>query len=281
MAVFRVVILFIGIQQSRTGGVSGADGIACGAGEGIVILGFQAHAALVLVIYKAQHAGGQGAVEVVPLGGGLEPDPLELHLILFRHLIAVRVDLAVDEAADLVGNVLLRLLFDVPVVIVGLGHPGFQGFLFHAQDAAEALGNVGLVPEDGSRVSLPPVRRFLGGLFLLFLLAFHELRDPHGGDVYVLRRGGDGQGVQAAVIDGAPGGGHHRAAGLLLHGTALKLIVPEDLQIIEPPEKDRKRHHAQNQHDQRRPAADHLVGPAGRVTFSAKILRHGMVSFQG
>ena len=281
MAVFRVVILLIGIQQSRTGSVSGADSIAGGAGEGIVIFCFQAHAALVLVIYKAQHTGGQGAVEIIPLGGRLEPDPLELHPLLFRHLIAVGVDLAVDKAADLVGNVLLRLLFDVPVFVVGLGHPGFQGLLLHPQDTAEALGDIGLVPENGGRVGFPLVRRLLGGLLLLFLLTLHELRDPLGGDVHVLRRGGEGQGVQAAVINSAPGGGHHRAAGLLLHGPALKLIVPEDLQIIKPPEEDRKGHHAQKQHDQRRPAADHLVGPAGRVTFSAKILRHGMVSFQG
>ena len=131
MAVFRIIVLLIGVQQRRAGGIPGADGITGRAGEGIVILGFQSYAALVFIIDKAQHAGGQRAVEIVPLGGGLEPDALKLHPILLRHLVSLRVDLAIDKAAHLIGNVLLRLFFDIPVVIVGLGHPLFQRFLLH------------------------------------------------------------------------------------------------------------------------------------------------------
>ena len=272
--VFRIEDLLVVVHQFRAGGVSGTDGIPGSAGKGVIVLGLQAHAAHAVGVYKAQNAGSQRSVQVVPLGGWLEPDALKLYPIRFRHLIAVRVDLAVDETANFVGNRLIRPLLDVPIVIVGLGHPGFQSLLFHAQNAAEALGDVGLIPQDRGCVSLSLIRRLLGGLLLLFLLALHKLRDPHWRDVYVLRRGGDGQRVEVSVINGAPGGVDHGAAGLLLDGFFLQYAVLADLDVIELPEQHCKGHDAQQQHDQHRPAADDLIGPPGRVAFSPGIGCH-------
>ena len=272
--VFRIEDLLVVVHQFRAGGVSGTDGIPGSTGKGIVVLGLQTHTAHAVGVYKAQNAGSQRSVQVVPLGGWLEPDALKLYPIRFRHLIAVRVDLAVDETANFVGNRLIRPLLDIPIVIVGLGHPGFQSLLFHAQNAAEALGDVGLIPQDRGCVSLSLIRRLLGGLLLLFLLALHKLRDPHWRDVYVLRRGGDGQRVEVSVINGASGGVDHGAAGLLLDGFFLQYAVLTDLDVIELPEQHCKGHDAQQQHDQHRPAADDLIGPPGRVAFSPGIGCH-------
>ena len=74
------------------------------------------------------------------------------------------------------------------------------------------------------------------------------------------------------VVNRSPGGGHCVFSGLLDGGLSPQFIVPPDLQIIQLPKEHGKGTHAQQQHHQQGPAANHLIGPAGRIAFSMGIL---------
>ena len=274
MPVFRIEDLLVVIHQLRAGGVSGTDGISGSAGKGVIILGLQTYAAHAVGVDKAQNTGSQRPVQVVPLGIWLEPDALQLHPLPLGDLVSLRIDLAVDEAADLIGNRLVRPLLQDLILGIGALHPLFDGPLLQIQDPAESLGDVVLIPKDRRRVSLALIRRLLCCFFLCFLLAGDKFFDIQRRQQHRFRRGGNGQCVEASVINAAPGGVDHGAAGLLLDGFFLQYAVLTDLDVIELPEQHRKGHDAQQQHDQHRPAADDLIGPPGRVAFSPGIGCH-------
>ena len=59
VAVLSIVILLVVVKELRPRSVSGADGIARRAGEGIIIFYLKAHAADTIAVDKAYHAGGQ------------------------------------------------------------------------------------------------------------------------------------------------------------------------------------------------------------------------------
>ena len=195
-------------------------------------------------------------------------------MLLFRHLIALVVDLAVDEAADLVGDVLLRLLGQGLIHGVGLLHLGLDACLVDAQDPGKAPGDVGLVPDLGSDVDLA----LLGGLGLGLLdggdLVVHVVLDLLGGDIHRLRCCGDGQDMLVAVIDGATGGSDHGGAGLLVHGLGLELLPAVHLEVVEADKENDKDKDAQKQHHQHGAPVNGLVCPAGGIAFSFGIGGH-------
>ena len=274
-AVFRVVILLILVKQVAAGGVFGGDCQSGGAGEDAVVLGLQAHAALVVAVHEADDVGGQGAVGVIPLGVRLHPNAPELHPLAFRHLVARVVDLAVDEAADIVGDLLVHLFLHHLILGEGALHFFQDGLLVHAQQPLQAPGDIGLVSDLAGDIGLSLFLGLRGGL-LLFPLLLHILHNVLGRDAHGLRRGGDGQRQAVAVIDRAPGRRDHGAAGLLGHGLFLQFIMLVDLQVVQLPKQQQKCDDAQQHHHQQRPAADHLVGPAGGFTFSGGCFCHGL-----
>ena len=287
--VLRVDDLLIVEGQVRVAGVLGGHGVAGGALQHVVELGLQAVGPLVLTVDKAHHVGRQGAVGVVPPGVQLQKDPLEGRRGLFRirqqpgpavlvdkgELPALIVDLAVHEAADLVGHVLLHPSGNP--LILGRGHGRkTQDLLFlHAQDPAQAPGHIGLIQYPRGNIGLAGLLRLLPGSLIGLLLFSDKGRQLQRGDAYVFRRGGGGQGVVVPVINRPPGGGHRALPGLLAGSLVLEFVMPPDLQVVQLPKEHDKGDHAQQQHDDHRPAADHLVGPAGRFTFSRGPACHG------
>ena len=282
LAVLRVIVLFVLVKEVAAHGISGGDRQSGGAGEDGVVLGLQAHAALVFAVDKSDDAGCQCAVRIVALGARLHIDAPDLHGTLGRvllqdrlsrrrlhgDLVALVVDLAVDETAHLVGYLLVHPLFDDLVLGVGLFHLLQDRLGRHVQDPPKAPGNEFLIPDDGRDIGPAFFLRRLGLLLCCLLLLFQIAEDLIGGDEYGLGRSRQSQGKAVAVVNGAPGRGDHRAAGLLGHRLLLQIIVLADLQVVELPEQHHKRSDAQNRHHQHRSAADHLVCPAGRVTFS-------------
>ena len=279
IAVFRVEDLLIAlVQQLRTGGVFGCHRHTGGALQLGVVLGLQPHAALIIGIHKADDIGAQAAVWVDALGIRVHPNALELFPLLFRDFIALLVDLAVDEPPDFVGLGLLHLFPNVLIHGIGLGHALFDPGLVHLQDAAEAPRDVRLVPEFRRGIGLPLFRRLCLGVLDALLLFFHKGGDLLGGDVDLLRRGGDCQHIAVAVIDGTPGRGDRGAAGLLVHSSFPHLVMPVNLEVIQLPEQRQEGAYAQYNHQQCCPGPHHTVGPAGGVTFSAGVWCHARSS---
>ncbi|CDC68826.1 unknown [Oscillibacter sp. CAG:155] len=219
-AVFRVIVLLILIEHIVAVVVPGGDGEARGPLEDAVILGLQAHAADIVVVDEAQHVGRQGTVGIIPLGIRLQVHTVDPHGALVRvgdqhsvpiivdggQLIALVVDLAVDELADLIGDFLVHPLFDDLIGGIGLFHLFPDALLIHLQDAAEPPGDVFGVPDVGV------------ALFLLLIQILLQALRVHK---HVFRRGGHRQRMAVAIIDGAPGGSDNGAAGLLGHSLFL------------------------------------------------------------
>ena len=277
-------------EQRRAVDVGGGDGQAGAALEHVVIGGLQAVGAGVRGVDEAQHVPRQRPEGIEPLGvrrqvDALQPggapagvgdeDGLSVR-VDGGELVPLLVDLAVDEPPDLVGHVLVHLLLDVLMLRVGLFQVLQDGCLIHLQDAGEALCDVRLIPHRRGGVGLSLLggllRRLLDGL----LLALHILLDPVGVDEHRLRGVGDGHDLAVLVVDGPPGGADDGAVGLLAHRPGLQVVVLEDLQVVQLPEQRRESRHAQQQHHQHGPSADHLVCPAGGVALASGMFGHGL-----
>ena len=268
LAVLCVIILLILVQKFRAAGVSRRDGKAGGSLQCSFILGFQTHATLIFAVDKANDIGRQFRIGVVALGVRLEPHAQNALLLLFGHFIALFIDLAVDESADLVGDILFGLLGQSFIHGIGLFHFRLNDRLVDIQDAGKTPGNISLIPKARRIVGLP----LLGGLQcslldVLFLL-FHVFQDLFGRDVHRFGGGGNGQHMLIPVVNRAAGSRDHGAAGLLIHRFGTKVIVLVDLQIVKLQKQHHKGHNAQKRHHQNGPAADDLVGAAGGIAFS-------------
>ena len=82
-----------------------------------------------------------------------------------------------------------------------------------------------------------PLRQ--GGILLTnlhqaLLLGVQLLLQVLGGQEHCLRGHGHRQLAAVAVVDGAAEGGDHRLAGLLVQGPGLHLLVPGDLEVVQP-----------------------------------------------
>ena len=268
VAVFRIIVLLILIEHVVAVVVPGGDGKARGALKNAVVLGLQAHAAHIVIVDKAQHIGRQGAVGIIPLGVRLHVHTVDPHgafirvgdqhglpiVIDGRQLVALIVDLTVDELAHLVGNFLVHPLFHDLVGGAGFFHLLQDGLLIHFQDAAQAPGDVFGVPD--LRVAL--LRLLLQ--ILLQSLGIHE---------HIFRRSGHRQRMPVPVVDRAPGRGDDGASGLLGHSLFLQFVVLTDLQVEELQKQRPEGDNTQQRHDQHRPGPDDLIGPPGGVRLSS------------
>ena len=156
----------------------------------------------------------------------------------------------VDVGADGVGRVLLGAELDDLVLGIGVVHAPADGGGVAAQDLGEAGGQRVLRPRHGS------------------VLVVDGPVDLQRGEDDRLGAGGDGHDVAGAVIDGAAGGGDHRAAGLLAHRLALQLLVADDLQVEQLEEQQHEHAHAHNEHQHEGPGLDDPVGAADIFVFS-------------
>ena len=289
IAVLRVDDILVVEGQVRVAGVFCGHSVAAGALQHVVELGLQAVGPLVLAVDKAHHVGRKGAVGIVPPGIQLQEDPLEgrgglgwvgqqagLSLFVDKgELPSLVVDLTVDEAAHLVRHVLLHPFADDLVLRLGFGGHLENILLRHAQDPAQPPGHIGLIQNHRRDIGLAGLDCLLLGLFIGLLLFLDIGCQLQGRNAHVLRRGRGCQGMIIPVIDRPPGSGHHALPGLLHGRLGLQLVMPPDLQVIQLPEEHDKGAHAQQQHDDHRPAANHLIGPAGRFAFSRGITCHG------
>ncbi|CAN4042488.1 hypothetical protein BBBGCB_BBBGCB_09650, partial [Dysosmobacter welbionis] len=188
-------------------------------------------------------------------------------------------DLSVDEPADLVGHVLVYLLFDLPVSVGGVLQVLQDGLLLHIQNAAEAPGDIRLVQHLRRRVRRSLLGSLLGRILDLLLLGLYKVLDATGIQQDCLRGVGDGHDLAVFVVDRPPGGADDHAVGLLAHRLGLQFVVPVDLQIVQLPKQHCEGGHTQQQHDEHRPAPDYLVRPAGGVALSSGSVRHACSPF--
>ena len=136
----------------------------------------------------------------------------------------------VHVGAHLGCHVLLGPQLDDLILRLGVLHPLADGRGVLAQNVRQPGGQAVLRPGHGGR------------------LAVHRLVDLQRREDNGLRAGGDGQYIAAGVVDRPAGGGDHRPPRLLAHGLALQLLVPGDLQVVQPEE---QQHEHQNAHNER------------------------------
>ena len=278
VAVFRVVVLLILIQQVCIFGILGGHRQAGSSLQLAFVLGLQTYAALIFRVHKSNDIGGQGTIGIVPLGVRFHIYAPQLDLLPFRNRISFVINLTVDEFAHFIRGRLFGPEFDDLVLRIGLLHFFQDRTLIHSQDPAQPPGNIGLIPNFRSSVGCSVFCRLGLSLRLLGFLRVHIFLNFLGRDEHRLRCGGQRQRREIPVVDCAAGGRNDGAAGLLGNRLLLQVLMLTDLQIIELPEQRHKRTHSQQNHYQHGSAANHLIGPAGRVTFSAGIDCHGMRS---
>ena len=184
VAVLGVVVLLVLVEKGLAVHVLGGDGEARGPLQLLLIQRLGAVGPLVFAVDEADHVGGQGGVGIEPLGVGGEVDAPQGDPVLLPVLrrqgpalgilgdddVPLLVDLAVDEAADLVGGLLVRLFHQPLILGIGLLHPRQNPVLFEAQNSGQALGYIVLI------ASL----EIGGSVALLLILLFGPLGDVPG-----------------------------------------------------------------------------------------------------
>ena len=251
LAVFGGEILLILIGQGIAPLVLGGDHQAGLALEILVIAGFQAVQAGVVGAHKAQNMRGQGTVGVHPLGCCSQVQPLNLQII--------------DELTDLVCRILIHFFGQKFILRVGVVHALPDVVLGYAQDISQAGGQGVIVPKNRCVLGLRRLALLQLGVFqadllqplcLIIQLLFHVV----GGHHNVLRGHGHRQLAAVAVVDGAPEGGDHRLAGLLVQSPGLELLMPGDLKVVQLEKQD---HEHQDPHDQHQPEGAAADGAGG------------------
>ena len=146
-------------QQGCAVDIGGRDSQAVAAVEHVIIGRLQPVGAHIAGIDEPYHIACQRAEGIQPLGVRRQMDTLERGrppagignqdgvAVLVHHseLVALVIDFAVDEPADLVGHILVHLLLYHFILSVGPPQLLQNGLLLHIQDAAEAPGDVRLV----------------------------------------------------------------------------------------------------------------------------------------
>ena len=146
-------------QQGRAVDVGGRDGQAVSAAEHVIIGRLQPVGTHIVGIYEPYHIACQRAEGIQTLGVRRQMDTLEgggppagigdqdgvAVLVHHGELVALVVNLTIDEPADLIGHVLVHLLLYHFILPVGPPQLLQNGLLLHIQDAAEAPGDVRLV----------------------------------------------------------------------------------------------------------------------------------------
>ena len=184
--------------------------------------------------------GGQIAVGIVPLGVGGQEHALDL--------------VVVDVLPHLVGHILLHTVLQHLIHGIGPGHLFQDALLADVQDIGQCVGQSLLGPSHG----------------ILFVV--QRVVDLLGRQENSLRRGGDGQNIAGGVIDGAPVGVDHAAAGLLADGLGLQLLMAGDLQGIQLEKQHDEHTDAHNEHQHEGAGLDHPVGPADGFILPVGIL---------
>ena len=253
VAVLGVVVLLILEHDLRAVAVLGRDGQARAALQLLIVQGLQAVGPVVVGVQKPDDMGGQGAVGVVALGVGLQVDPLD----------AGAGVVGGDELPHLVPHGLLHPPLEDLVGGVGLAHLVPDRLLVQLQNPGQIHGNQVPVFLAADRELLPllhPCHHGLGPGCLQ--LGGPALNGP-GVQEHGVRGGGHGQNGAVPVQNGAPGGGDHRAAHLLVGGPLLHLVVLVDGQIVGLGEEGQKGRHAEHQHQRQSAPLDHQLGQAG------------------
>ncbi|CAN4013502.1 Inner membrane ABC transporter permease protein ycjP, partial [Dysosmobacter welbionis] len=151
-AILRIKHLLAAAEQQRRAVYVGRrNGQSSAAAEHVIIGRLQPVGAHIVGIDEPYHIACQRAEGIQPLGVRRQGDALEpggppagrdengVAVLVHRgKLVPLIVDLSVDEPADLVGHVLVYLLFDLPVSVGGVLQVLQDGLLLHIQNAAEA-----------------------------------------------------------------------------------------------------------------------------------------------
>ena len=174
--------------------------------------------------------GGQGAVGIVALGVGHQVDAHDLVLV--------------DIGADGVGHLLVGAELDQLVLGLGVVHAAADGGGVAVQYLGQTRGQGVLGPGHG------------------IVLVIDGAVDLQRGEDDGLGAGGDGHDVAAAVVDGAAGGGDHRAAGLLVHGLALQFLVADDLEVEQLEKQQHEHADAHDEHQHEGAGLDDPIGAA-------------------
>ena len=159
----------------------------------------------------------------------------------------------VDVGADGVGGVLLGAELDHLVLRFGVVHTLADGGGVTVQQLGKAGGQRVLCPRHGG------------------VLVVDGSVDLQRGEDDGLGTGGDGHDIAGAVVDGAAGGGDHRAAGLLAHRLALQLLVADDLQVEQLEKQQHEHTDAHEEHQHEGPGLDDPVGTADIFIFTVGI----------
>ena len=240
VAVLRIEVLGVLKQHVVLLVVLGGDHQTGFALQVLVVLRLQPVQAGVVGAHEADDMGGQIAVGIVPLGVGGQEHALDL--------------VVVDVLPHLVGHILLHTVLQHLIHGVGPGHLFQDALLADVQDIGQCVGQSLLGPSHG----------------ILFVV--QRVVDLLGGQKDGLRRGGNGQNVAGGVIDGAPVGVDHAAAGLLADGLGLQLLMAGDLQGIQLEKQHDEHTDAHNEHQHEGAGLDHPVGPADGFILPVGIL---------
>jgi hypothetical protein len=157
------VVLKIGEEHIRAGGILGPDDLAVDTGEAGVVVGLYAGETAVLRAHKADDVGRQTAAGIIALCVGLELDAVQAVLIF--------------KGAH-------------PISRGGI-HSDGHGFI----PGAAVTGLLG----DGRGIQAQDLRQSFGDE--IHVLAVHG--DLHGTEINAVRRGAHGQRAAAAVVDRA------------------------------------------------------------------------------
>ena len=193
-AILRIKHLLAAAEQQRRAVYVGRrDGQSSAAAEHVIIGRLQPVGAHIVGIDEPYHIACQRAEGIQPLGVRRQGDALEpggppagrdengVAVLVHRgKLVPLIVDLSVDEPADLVGHVLVYLLFDLPVSVGGVLQVLQDGLLLHIQNAAEAPGDIRLVQHLRRRVRRSLLGSLLGRILDLLLLGLYKVLDATG-----------------------------------------------------------------------------------------------------
>ena len=238
-AVLGGKILLVGVHHVVAGVVLGGHHHPALPLQLLLVAGLQPVQAGVVIAHEADDVGGQRAVGVVALG--------------VRHQMDAHDLILVNVGADGVGGVLLGAELDHLVLGLGVVHTLADGGGVTVQQLGKAGGQRVLCPRHGS------------------VLVVDGSVDLQRGEDNGLGTGGDGHDIAGAVVDGAAGGGDHRAAGLLVHRLALQLLVADDLQVEQLEKQQHEHTDAHEEHQHEGPGLDDPVGTADIFIFTVGI----------
>ena len=229
-AVLGGEVLFIGVHHVVAGVVLGGHHQTALTLQLLLVAGLQPVQAGVVIAHEADDMGGQGAVGIVALGVGHQMDAHDLVLI--------------DIGADGVGNLLVSAELDQLVLGLGVVHAAADGGGVAVQYLGQTRSQGVLGPGHG------------------IVLVIDGAVDLQRGEDDGLGAGGDGHDVAAAVVDGAAGGSDHRAAGLLVHGLALQLLMADDLKVEQLKKQQHEHADAHDEHQHEGAGLDDPIGAA-------------------